>query len=188
MELGASLSRAIDHVRDAGERLAGHTRPGAGSQHGTADWRRDDEWTGCQANGDVPGRFPSEPMRYVRGRLTALRRLRLRSVRSHGGRRVPARSAGPAGTGTEPVGLEGGARYAAFAGTADGPRYEDPYRTRPDAILGSAQDCSFCTWRLINSSACSASLRASGLNLMAAPLFGTITRSNHTTRKGFTET
>ena len=29
--------------------------------------------------------------------------------------------------------------------------------------------------------------RASGLNLMAAPLFGTITRSNHTIRKGFTE-
>ena len=54
-------------------------------------------------------------------------------------------------------------------------------------ILGSAHDCSFFSWRLINSSACSASLRASGLNLMAAPLFGTITRSNHTSRKGFTE-
>ena len=54
-------------------------------------------------------------------------------------------------------------------------------------IVGSAQDCSFSNWRLINSSACSASLLASGLNLMAAPLFGTIMRSNHTIRKGFTE-
>ncbi len=35
-------------------------------------WRRDDEWTGREANADVPGRFPPEPMHYVRGRLTAL--------------------------------------------------------------------------------------------------------------------
>jgi hypothetical protein len=55
------------------------------------------------------------------------------------------------------------------------------------SIFGSAQDCSFSNWRLIKSSACSASLRASGLSLMAAPLFGTITRSNHAIRKRFTE-
>jgi hypothetical protein len=34
----------------------------------------------------------------------------------------------------------------------------DPQSTRPDAILVSAQDCSFFNWRLIKSSACSASL------------------------------
>jgi hypothetical protein len=34
----------------------GLTRPSAGSQQGTADWRRDDEWTtGCEVNGDLPG-------------------------------------------------------------------------------------------------------------------------------------
>jgi hypothetical protein len=53
--------------------------------------------------------------------------------------------------------------------------------------LTTAQDCSFSNWRLIKSSACSASLLASGLNLMAAPLLGTMTRSNHTIRKRFTE-
>jgi len=61
--------------------------------------------------------------------------------------------------------------------------HKAPART----IVGSAQDCSFSNWRLIKSSACSASLLASGLNLMAAPLFGTIMRSNHTIRKRFTE-
>jgi hypothetical protein len=57
----------------------------------------------------------------------------------------------------------------------------------PSVSLTTAQDCSFSNWRLIKSSACSASLLASGLNLMAAPLLGTITRSNHTIRKRFTE-
>jgi hypothetical protein len=49
-------------------------------------------------------------------------------------------------------------------------------------IFGSAQDCSFSNWCLIKSAACSASLRTSGLNLMAVPLFGTITRSDHISR------
>ena len=63
----------------------------------------------------------------------------------------------------------------------------DPLSTISEAIFGAAQDCSFSIWRLIKSSACSASLLARGLNLMAAPLFGMITRSNHTIRKRFTE-
>jgi hypothetical protein len=46
--------------------------------------------------------------------------------------------------------------------------------------LGWPQDCSFSSWRLIKLSACSASVGPSGLNLMAVPLLGTITRSAHT--------
>ena len=76
-------------------------------------------------NRDVPGRFPPEPMRYVRGRLTTLRRHT--AVSAVASWSASTRTIGRSSWdwyGASPLG--GGARYAAFAGTAYGPRYEDP--------------------------------------------------------------